>query len=221
MIPSDSIKQNKELHQQDQNFGNRADGAGVATNLPKALSRLHQLGLCNSVLDYGTGKGLLVNRLRHELSSSVQCQGFDPSVDEWSSTPSSADVVTCLDVLEHIELRDINDFLNNINSLTNVMFFACIDHQLAVKTLSDRRNAHILLAPPDWWVSKFRTYFPCLTTFPLHHVTGHIQKTIICCCKNPAHLNAMNSFIAKLDILTLQMNGGSLGRFKFKQIKKN
>ena len=219
MIPSDSVKQNKELHSKDQNFGNRADAAGVATNLPKALARLNNLGLCNSVLDYGTGKGLLVHRLRNEFGSSILCNGYDPSVDEWSSSPSNADVVTCLDVLEHIELHDIDSFINNLNSLTNVILFGCIDHQLAVKTLSDRRNAHILLAPPDWWISKFRTYFPCLTSFPLYHVSGHIQKTILCCCKNPAHLNAMNSFIAKLDILDLKMNGGSLGRVKWKKVK--
>ena len=220
MLPPDSVQQNKELHQKDQNFGNRADAAGVATDLPKALDRLHELGLCNSILDFGTGKGLLVHRLRDELGSKVNCSGYDPSVDEWSSSPAKADVVTCLDVLEHIELSDINEFIANLHSLTNNILFACIDHQLAVKTLSDRRNAHILLAPPDWWISKFSSYFPCLTSFPLFHLSGHLQKTILCCCKDPSHLNAMNSFIAKLDILSLKMNGGTLGKYRLKKNAK-
>lgn len=217
MIPLDPAKQNKELHQKDKNFGNRADAAGVATNLPKALNRLHKVGLCNSVLDYGTGKGLLVHRLRQELGSDIVVNGYDPSVDEWSEKPSKADVVCCLDVLEHIELSDIDRFVNTLYTLTNNILFACIDHQLAVKTLSDRRNAHILLAPPDWWMSRFRSSFPCLTTFPLYHLSGHLQKTILCCCKEPAYLNAMNSFIAKLDILGLTMNGGSLGNYRLKK----
>ena len=50
---------NKALHQNSQDYGNRADGAGVASELPVAVQRMHELGVCNSLLDYGTGKGSL------------------------------------------------------------------------------------------------------------------------------------------------------------------
>ena len=80
---------------------------------------MHKVGLCNSVLDYGTGKGLLVHRLRQELGSDISVDGYDPSVDEWSEKPIKADVTCCLDVLEHIELSDIDRFVNTLYTLTN------------------------------------------------------------------------------------------------------
>ena len=156
--------------------------------------------LCNSILDFGTGKGLLVHRLRDELGSKVNCFGYDPSVDEWSSSPAKADVVTCLDVLEHIELSDINDFIANPHSLTNNILFACIDHQLAVKTLSDRRNAHILLAPPDWWILNL-VLISVPDFFSALSLVRSSSENYPLLLQGPSHLNAMNSFIAKLDIL--------------------
>ena len=58
---------NAALHRTDNKFGNRVDGAGQATKLIGALNRMNELGVCDSVLDYGTGKGALVKRLRSEL----------------------------------------------------------------------------------------------------------------------------------------------------------
>ena len=47
---------------------------------------MHEAGLCTSVLDYGTGKGLLVERLRRELPESINVEGYDPAVVKWSKT---------------------------------------------------------------------------------------------------------------------------------------
>ena len=70
-----------------------------------------------------------------------------------------ADILSCLDVLEHIELTSIDDVLQDINNLTRHFCYLVIDLQPAVKTLADGRNAHILLAPPDWWVSKIAAFY--------------------------------------------------------------
>ena len=34
---------NQKLHEKDTNYGNRYDGAGIATNITKAISRMNEL----------------------------------------------------------------------------------------------------------------------------------------------------------------------------------
>ena len=76
-VISEKQKQlNKELHQSNKNFGNRATGAGIAQNLPTALNRMHELGVCNTFLDYGTGKGLLVQRLKKLVNPKINITFF-------------------------------------------------------------------------------------------------------------------------------------------------
>ena len=119
-VISDDLRElNRKLHQ-DEKYGNRHDGSGVATKLPEAITTLNKLGVCKSLLDYGTGKGKLVNRLRQHLSNTVKIDGYDPSVEQWSELPGKTyDIVTCLDVLEHVELDTFNNVIDDIKRLTN------------------------------------------------------------------------------------------------------
>ena len=103
-ISDEQLAFNQALHQSNPSFGNRDQAAGMAATLPLALYRTHELGFCSSVLDYGTGKGLLVDRLRAELPPSIRVDGYDPAIQKWSQKPSVVpDILLCLDVLEHIE----------------------------------------------------------------------------------------------------------------------
>ena len=109
---------NKALHQQNDNFGNRSDAAGLATRLGLAIQRMHEMGKCNSVLDYGTGKGRLVDRLRKELPGKIKVTGYDPAIEKYSQRPKdAADILTCLDVLEHIEMSSIDAVLQDTASV--------------------------------------------------------------------------------------------------------
>ena len=47
-ISDEQRKLNKKLHDSRKDFGNRADGAGVAGRLPEALIRMKEYGVCNS-----------------------------------------------------------------------------------------------------------------------------------------------------------------------------
>ena len=211
VISEEQRRLNQELHQNRIDFGNRADAAGLAKRLPQALIRMHELGVCRSVLDYGTGKGQLVGRLRHELPASIAVAGYDPAVEQFSRKPTEAvDVLVCLDVLEHIEMESIQAVLQDIHDLTRSFCYLVIDLQPAIKTLSDGRNAHILLAPPEWWVSRVSQLFPCLASFPIMHRAGLPQKMVIACCQNPKILPYMYGFLAKLQIFELVMFGGIL-----------
>ena len=203
---------NAALHQ-NEHFGNREDAAGLAGLLPQALLRMHELGICNNVLDYGTGKGKLVKRLQRELPASLAVSGYDPAVAAYAQRPSQAvDILTCLDVLEHIEMASVDAVLRDIHGLTRHFCYLVIDLQPAVKTLADGRNAHILLAPPEWWVSRVAQLFPCMAHFPVYHQSGHPQKLVIAAAHSPKLLPAMYGFLIKLRIFNRLMEGGVLAQ---------
>ena len=156
---------------------------------------MHQMGVCNSVLDYGTGKGKLVHRLRRELPETISVYGYDPAVEEWRKKPSqSVDILVCLDVLEHVEIKSLNKVLEEIYEMTNVFCYLVIDLQPAVKNLSDGRNAHILLAPSEWWVTRLSQLFPSIASFPVMHGKGVPQKVVIAGCKKNNMTQYMYSF---------------------------
>ena len=172
---------------------------------------MHESGICNSVIDYGTGKGLLVRRLREKLPKSIN-EGYDPAVDEWMKRPSKpSDILVCLDVLEHIEMNSIDAVLNDIRDLTTNFCYLVIDLQPAVKKLADGRNAHILLAPPEWWVSRIAQIFQCQASFPVMHSRGLPQKLVIAATNNRKLLPMMYGFLIKMKLFEFDMNGGPLG----------
>lgn len=211
-VISDKQRQlNAALHKDNNKFGNRSDGAGLAGHLPAALERMHELGICNSVLDYGTGKGALIKRLKIKLSSQIKVHGYDPAIPAFASKPEkSVDILICLDVLEHIEMESIDAVLRDIQSLTKQFCYLVIDLQPAVKKLADGRNAHILLAPPEWWVSRLGQLFPCMTSFPVMHRAGIPQKLVVACCHTPKTLPLMYGFLVKLKIFDFDLSGGIL-----------
>jgi hypothetical protein len=116
-------------------------GCGSATNLPKALPR---------VLDKD---GTPV--IKHKLTY----QAYDAGVPKYSRAPLPAQMVACIDVLEHIEPQFIDAVLDDLSRLTLEVFFGTIDTGPALKSLPDGRNAHILQRPIDWWFPKLYARF--------------------------------------------------------------
>ncbi|WP_115125942.1 methyltransferase domain-containing protein [Synechococcus sp. GEYO] len=211
-VISDKQRQlNKALHENAEQFGSRDDGGGVAGKLPAALQRMHEMGICNSVLDYGTGKGRLLKRLQNKITAPIKISGYDPAVEEFSTKPEKpVDILTCLDVLEHIEMDSIDAVLDDIKNLTKQFCYLVIDLQPAVKKLADGRNAHILLAPMDWWVCKLSQRFSCVSSFPIYHQSGVPQKIVFACTQKTKILPLMYGFIIKLKIHDFTMAGGIL-----------
>ena len=205
-----SVGLNRSLHT-DPAFGSRDNASGMAGRLPFALRRMNEIGSCSSVLDYGTGKGLLVERLRRELPASISVTGYDPAVECWSKRPEGPhDIVTCLDVLEHVEIGSIDSTIREIESLSGLFCYVVVELQPAVKRLADGRNAHVLLAPAEWWISRFSQVFSCITAFPIKHDSGADQKIVLACSQNPLLLPKMYSFLDKLNVYGIVMTAGSI-----------
>ena len=122
-----------------------------------------------------------------------------------------------MDVLEHIEVNSIGSVLEDISSLTKRFCLLAIDLQPAVKTLADGRNAHIMLAPQEWWVGRVAQHFKCLSAFPIYHLSGAQQKTVIVATNELELLPLMYGFITKLKIFNFRVQGGSLGKVKLKK----
>ena len=107
--------------------------------------------------DYGAGK--------QNLRKGLETQGiqldyypYDPAFPEYGEA-RSADLVCCIDVLEHIEPECLDAVLDELQHLTVARGLFTIHTGPAVKHLSDGRNAHLIQEPPEWWLPKLRSRF--------------------------------------------------------------
>lgn len=116
---------------------------------------------CLSVLDYGSGTGAMARRLG-SMGAFVIDQ-YDPAVPGVDSKPYPADMVSCIDTLEHIEPHCLANVLDHIHTLARNVVFFVIALRLAGKRLPDGRNAHLIVESKDWWAGqlteKFRLIF--------------------------------------------------------------
>ena len=142
-------EQNASLHQSNDNYGM---SGGLYT---KDVLWTYSVLKASSILDYGAGKG----SLRKSLPEGIDVREYDPAIAMLSARPSPADLVTCTDVLEHIEPEYLAEVLEDINSLAVKGVFMSIACRPAKKFLDDGRNAHLIVENPMWWVSKLSACF--------------------------------------------------------------
>ena len=168
---------------------------------------MHDAGFCKSVVDYGTGKGALVSRLRDQLPTAISVNGYDPAVKQFKIKPETpVDIITCIDVLEHVELSLVDSVLHETNN--QLLIFVCmIDLQPSVKTMDNGRNAHIMLAPYDWWINRITRIFPDLF-FVIPHKSGFDQKLVVVASRKPELSPYMYIFLMKLHVFDVTMVGG-------------
>lgn len=118
-----------------------------------------------SVSDYGAGKKRLQTGLQvHGVE--VDYRPYDPVFPEYG-TPQTADLVCCIDVLEHIEPDCLEAVLDDLHKITTKFAFFSIHTGNADKVLSDGRNAHLIQAPPSWWLQRL------CPRFEIHHLQQH------------------------------------------------
>jgi len=110
----------------------------------------------SDILDYGCGKGRMSAALKER---GLSCTNYDPAIEEFSSRPEPHDLVTCFDVLEHIEPDLLDNVLEDLRRVTRKLGMFTIATRPAQKTLPDGRNAHLIIEKKDWWLQRLDPYF--------------------------------------------------------------
>jgi hypothetical protein len=116
-----------------------------------------------SILDYGCGQSPLLERL--ELGYAVKCTLYDPAIPALSSKPEApVDLLINIDVLEHIEERDLDAVIEEMRSLCRDAIII-VDTKPASTLLPDGRNAHVTIRSHVWWRRRLSRHF--LDLFPI------------------------------------------------------
>lgn len=108
---------------------------------------------CSSVLDYGCGQATLSAELR-PLLPGIRVDDYDPAIPGKDRLPSFADLVVCTDVLEHVEPERLDRVLRHLDVLARRIIFLVVATRPSNKTLSDGRNAHLIVEPAEWWMER-------------------------------------------------------------------
>lgn len=126
---------------------------------PLVSQIIERLGI-DHVLDYGCGRKMGLTKTLN-VKHRITYQGYDPGsgLDELMTAPIPAQLVCCIDVLEHIEPDHLDGVLDHLQKLTEVVGFFTFHTGPAVKTLPDGRNAHLTQQPIEWWLSKMQSRF--------------------------------------------------------------
>ena len=127
-------------------------GTAGWTCAPKVWQHMehHQL---KSVLDYGSGRGSFGHWFQQQ-GIKLELQEFEPGRASGRIAPAPAQVVVCIDVLEHVEPEHLEAVLDTIQSLAQHSVYFNIGLKPASRILQDGRNAHLTLLEPSVWQSK-------------------------------------------------------------------
>jgi hypothetical protein len=150
-ITSEYLDLQRKLHQ-------RADyGIASLSFAPVIAAVMSQHGL-TSLSDYGAGKKNLLRGLHDIGVHPSEYFPYDPAFPEYGD-PKPADLVCCIDVLEHIEPSQLTNVLSELCSITTGLGFFSIHMGPAEKVLADGRNAHLIQKPSSWWLPRIARYF--------------------------------------------------------------
>jgi len=107
-----------------------------------------------SLLDYGCGfvdMRAEIDASGQVLDRTITVQSYDPGVPGRERLPEPADVVLCVDVLEHVEPDRVQTVLKHVFALTLKCALIVISCRPAEKRLPDGRNAHLTIDTSGWW----------------------------------------------------------------------
>lgn len=147
LISVEYAQLNAQLHRDNLAYG--VGGGKHAETVLKLAASLKT----NSILDYGCGKGYLAKAIPFPIWE------YDPAISGKEESPRSADLVCCLDVLEHVEPEKLSFVLDDLRRVVRKLGFFVIHTGPSGKHLADGRNAHVLQRPPKWWKKILAKFF--------------------------------------------------------------
>ena len=207
------IEASKQLHSDNEQYGaaseyDKPDTMKFRLSIPQAIKAAQEFSSIRSILDHGTGQGGLIETINQHKSLNIIAEGYDPCVPKFSNLPSSKfNIVTSVDVLEHLGIDYIGSTLSEIANLTENFFFFCIDLIPASKKLKDGRNAHTLIAPPDWWLQQIKNKFKivnCIEVGIMPDGSSYPMHLFGCASNYRKYFKSMNAFLENVDIANKQ-----------------
>jgi hypothetical protein len=158
-------------------------GAG---NYADSVIKMKESIKAESVLDYGCGKGYLAKALPFPIWE------YDPTIEGKDECPRAADLVVCIDVLEHIEPSCLDAVLADLARCTLKAGFFIIHTGPAKKTLPDGRNTHLIQEKREWWNNKLKQFFT-FTDKSVIERGDHIHYVVV---SNVSQINKFNKIKA-------------------------
>lgn len=153
-ISSEYLEMQKYLHK------NKNYGTASLTFAPLVANLIRQTNI-KSLCDYGAGKKRLLHGIQSLGVNLETYYPYDPVYPEYGP-PRCAELVCCIDVLEHIEPDKLEAVLSDLWSITTHIGFFSIHTSAAAKFLPDGRNAHLIQESTSWWLPKICNYFEVL-----------------------------------------------------------
>lgn len=150
-ISAEYLDQQKELHR------NPTYGLASLSFAPIVRELVTRYNI-RSISDYGAGKQNLLRGLNELGLTGFDYFPYDPAFPEYGE-PKPADLVCCIDVLEHIEPAFLDAVLDDLRTITVKRGFFSVNCGPAMKFLSDGRNAHLIQEPASWWLPRLRHHF--------------------------------------------------------------
>ena len=150
-ISAEYLAQQQELHR------NPTYGLASLSFAPIVKELMARYGV-RSLSDYGAGKRNLLRGLSELGVTGFDYFPSDPAFPEYGQ-PKPADLVCCIDVLEHIEPNFLDAVLDDLRAITIKRGFFSVNCNPAMKFLPDGRNAHLIQKPAWWWLPRLREYF--------------------------------------------------------------
>ena len=116
--------------------------------IPTAVKATQKVCAIQSLLDHGTGQGGLISTLTQDKSLQINAQGYDPGVPIFSKIPTSKyDIVTSIDVLEHIGKSWNSGVVTLCIDLKALILCECADKApLACSMVQERLNGAYVLS---------------------------------------------------------------------------
>jgi hypothetical protein len=151
VITDGYLSQQRELHK------NPNYGVASLAYAPIVRQLMNETG-ARSLSDYGAGKCNLKLKLNELGATGFEYFPYDPAFPEYGE-PRPADLVCCIDVLEHIEPECLDAVLADLQAIIRKYGFLTIHTGAAVKVLNDGRNAHLIQRPASWWLPLLCRHF--------------------------------------------------------------
>lgn len=156
LISPEYREQNRLLHESELAVGRRWGDTGW-THAEEVLKFAEEI-IAFNMIDYGCGHGMLKLEIE-KRGYSMEIDEYDPSVPGKDNLPAyPRDLVVCTDVMEHVEEEKVLNVLSNIWDLSKRGVFFNISCKPAKAVLSDGRNAHVTVKPPEWWINKIKKF---------------------------------------------------------------